>query len=148
MIRRWLPVFLLGIVFAGAMFVAAQPDTDRATSRAERLAMELRCPECRGQSVAESEASSARAAFTYIEERVAAGATDAQIKADLESRFGASILLRPPARGVSGLVWVVPIVVGVAALAGLAVLVQRWRSRPLFDATDADAVLVAKARRR
>ena len=77
-----------------------------------------------------------------------AGATDRQVKGELQQRFGTSILLRPPARGVSGLVWAIPVVVGIAALGGLALVLQRWRTRPLRRASDADAVLVAEARRR
>jgi len=78
-------------------------------------------------------------------EEVAAGRSDAQIKAELRSRFGSGILLRPSSRGVSGLVWAIPVVVGVLALAVLAVAVQRWRSRTLHHASAADAVLVASA---
>jgi cytochrome c-type biogenesis protein CcmH len=145
-VRRWLPMALLGILFVGALIVAAQPEhADTPAGRVDRIASEIRCPTCKGLSVAESDAEAATAAKAFIADRVEAGATDAQIKADLRARFGSAILLRPPARGVAGLVWAIPVGVGVLAAGGLAVAVQRWRRRPLHHASDADVVLVAKA---
>jgi cytochrome c-type biogenesis protein CcmH len=140
---------VLGLLFVGALVVAARPaHVDTPAARVDRIAREVRCPTCKGLSVAESDAEAAKAAQTYIAERVAAGATDRQIKGELQSRFGTGILLRPSSRGVSGLVWAIPVVVGVLALGGLALAVQRWRGRTLHHASDADAVIVAKAQSR
>ena len=146
--RRWLPMIFLGLLFVGALIMAARPaHVDTPSARVDRIAAEVRCPTCKGLSVAESDAEAAKAAKAFIAEQVSAGATDAQIEADLQSRFGTGILLRPPSRGVSGLVWAIPVVVGVLAIGGLGIALARWRSRTLHHATDADAVLVAKAQR-
>jgi len=137
---------LLGLLFVSALVVAARPErVNTPGARLERVAKEVRCPTCKGLSVAESDAPAAKAAQAFIAERIAAGVTDSEIKAELRTRFGTGILLRPSARGVSGLVWAIPVVVGVLALGALAIAVQRWRGRTLRHATDADAVLVAKA---
>jgi cytochrome c-type biogenesis protein CcmH/NrfF len=62
---------------------------------------------------------------------VKAGDTDAQIESSLESRYGQSILLLPPARGLASLIWVVPIVLGIGALTVIGVLF--WRRSRAFE---------------
>ena len=146
--RRWLPLALLGAVLAVALAVAARPEVDRSESaRVERIAREVRCPTCRGLSAAESDAEAATAVKVFIRDRLRQGATDAQIKADLQERFGTGILLRPPASGVSGLVWALPVAAFVGAAGGLGYAFWRWRSRAPRRASDADVVLVERARR-
>ena len=146
--RRWLPLALLGGVLLAAIAVAARPQVDRSEeARVERIAREVRCPTCRGLSAADSDAEAATAVKVFIRDRLRQGASDAQVKADLAERFGTGILLRPPASGVSGLVWAVPVAAFVLAAGGLAFAFWRWRSRGLRTATDDDVVLVERARR-
>ena len=146
--RRWLPLALLGAVLTVALVIAARPEVDRSEdARVERIAREVRCPTCRGLSAAESDAEAATAVQTFIRDRLRQGASDRQVKAELQDRFGTGILLRPPASGVSGLVWALPVAGFVAAAGGLAYAFWRWRARSLRTASDGDAVLVAQARR-
>ena len=98
--------------------------------RVHDLASATRCPTCRSQSVAESGAPIAREIRTDIARRVEAGESDDQIRDFLVGRFGQDVLLTPPASGVAGLVWVIPVVAVVLAAAGLAVAFWRWRARP------------------
>jgi cytochrome c-type biogenesis protein CcmH len=142
------PIALLGAVLVVALAVAARPQVDRSEdARVERIARELRCPTCRGLSVAESDAEAATAVKTFVRDRLRQGASDGQIKSELQSRFGTGILLRPPASGVSGLVWAVPVAAFVAAGGGLAYAFWRWRARAPRHASDDDVVLVERARR-
>ncbi len=146
--RRWLPLALLGGLLLAALAVAAQPEVDRSEEAGvERIAREVRCPTCRGLSAADSDAEAATAVKVFIRDRLRQGASDAQIKAELADRFGTSILLRPPQSGISGLVWAIPVAAFVLAVAGLSFAFWRWRSRGLRRATDADVVLVERARR-
>ena len=146
--RRWLPFALLGGLLVVALVVAARPQVDTSeAARVERIAKEVRCPTCRGLSAAESDAEAATAVKTFIGERLRGGASDAQVKSELQDRFGTSILLRPPASGVSGLVWALPVAAFVGAGGGLAFAFWRWRARARATATDADVVLVERARR-
>ncbi len=146
--RRWLPLALLGALLVFALALAARPQVDHSeAARVTRIASEVRCPTCRGQSAAESDAEAATAVKTFIRERLGQGASDAQVKAELADRFGTSILLRPPASGVSGLVWALPVAAFILAAGGLAYAFWRWRSRGLRQASDEDVVLVARARR-
>ena len=68
MIRRWGSWALLAVVIVGALAVGTSdegPTTD--AERAQRIATSVRCPTCRGQSVASSDAPAAtnvRTAFS------------------------------------------------------------------------------------
>ncbi len=64
---------------------------------------------------------------TDIARRVEAGETDDEIRAYLVGRFGEESC-SPRGRRVSGLVWVLPVVALVAAVAGLVVTFRRWRA--------------------
>jgi cytochrome c-type biogenesis protein CcmH len=82
--------------------------------------------------VAQSSASSAIAVRNQVAEMVQQGRTNAEIENALVSRYGATILLRPPTSGLTALVWFIPAVAGAAAIGGIAVLFVR-RSRQLHE---------------
>ncbi len=61
---------------------------------------------------------------------IADGLTKDQIKAELKRRYGPAILAVPEDSGFGLAAWLVPIGVVVALIAGLAMLLPRWRRRP------------------
>ncbi len=136
-------------VLAVALFIGAQgsgkPET--AARRALRLAGDFRCPSCRDLSAAQSDASTARTLRDEIRKLVDEGRSDAEIRAEIVDRFGSDILLKPPASGVAGLVWVVPVVAFVGAVAGLGFAFRRWRARAQRGPTDEDRRIVEEALR-
>jgi cytochrome c-type biogenesis protein CcmH len=136
-------------VLAVALLVGAQgsgpPETP--ARRALRLAGDFRCPSCRDLSAAQSDAPTARTLRDEILKLVEAGRTDGEIRAEVVNRFGSDILLKPPATGVAGLVWVLPVVAFVAAVAGLAFAFRRWRARALRGPTEDDRRIVEDALR-
>lgn len=95
--------------------------------RANALAQTIKCPTCRGQAVAQSDAPASAAIREEITRRIDAGQSDDEIRDYFAQQYGDDILLRPAASGFGGLVWVVPVVVLVAGLAGLAYAFRRWR---------------------
>ncbi|MGF1595774.1 MAG: cytochrome c-type biogenesis protein CcmH [Acidimicrobiales bacterium] len=112
--------------------------------RIERLSESLACPQCQGESVAESNAAVAVTIRDYIRGEVGDGATDQEIRDDLIRAYGASVLLTPPAEGLAALLWVLPVVLVVAGAAAVAAVIGRSsRSSPV---TEADRALVAAAR--
>jgi cytochrome c-type biogenesis protein CcmH len=147
MTRGRLPWVVMVLVLAGALFIGAQrgggPRTE--SQRVQHIASEIRCPTCRNQSAAESDAAAAKAVRDEIRRRVRAGEPDGQIVAFLVSRYGGDILLKPGASGVAALVWVLPVAAVVVALAALAVAFRRWRSRPGAVVTPEDRALVERA---
>ena len=150
MIRRWGSWAVMAIVIVGALvFGTVDEGTARTIEdRANAITTELRCPTCRSQSVLESDSSQARSIKTDVVRRLQAGQTESQIKGYYVSRYGAEILLNPDSGGVAGLVWVLPVVALVLAVTGLALAFRRWRVREGVAVTDADRVLVERARRR
>jgi cytochrome c-type biogenesis protein CcmH/NrfF len=115
-----------------------------AAQRADAIAHNVRCPTCRGQSVAESAAPAAQAIRTEVRRRIDAGQSRQQIEAYLETRYGSDILLTPPRSGIGGLVWIVPVIAVVVAGAALALALQRWSRRSLAHPSDDDRALVAR----
>jgi cytochrome c-type biogenesis protein CcmH/NrfF len=149
-VRRWLPWAALLVVVAVALGVGtfdrgggARSDEERAQSLAEGF----RCPTCRGQSVADSDAPAAQAIRQQIERQVEEGRTDAQIRDYVLSRYPRSELV-PPRSGLAGLVWVLPVAAVVVAACALAVAFRRWRVvGGRGGPSPEDRVLVERARR-
>lgn len=127
--KSWVPwtalaaVVAVGLVIGGAR--EAGPRTE--AERVDAIASEVRCPTCRGLSAAESDAKTAVAIRAEIRDRLRAGQTPDQIRAYLVSRYGDDALLRPPATGVSGVVWALPVAALVVAAAGVGAMLSRGR---------------------
>lgn len=138
----------LAVVLAVVLAIGAtRPGAASSSSqRASAIDSALRCPSCEDVSVAASSAPAAVAIRGIVAQRVGEGQSTAEIESFLESRYGVGILLRPPTSGLSGAVWVVPLVVVGTGLAGLGVFF--WRRRrvepsvvPEEDRALVDAVL-------
>jgi cytochrome c-type biogenesis protein CcmH len=142
---RW--VWLaMAVVLAVALVIGAQGRSGPMTEaqRVKHIASEIRCPTCRNQSAAESDAAAAKAVRDEIDRRVRDGQSDGEIVAFMVSRYGSDILLKPEGSGIASLVWVLPVVAVVIALAGLALAFRRWRARPGISVSDEDRALVER----
>jgi len=140
---------LLAIVLGVSLLIGVTGSRPPRTAedRARTLSESVACPVCDGQSVAESDSEAAKGIRNVISTRISEGATDAQIRDELAGAYGEHILLTPGRTGVASLVWTLPVVALVAAVAGLALTFRRWRRAGGARATDADRALVAAARR-
>jgi cytochrome c-type biogenesis protein CcmH len=76
---------------------------------AAALEAELVCPTCK-TTLDQSDAPVARRMKAIIRERIAAGATAAEIKQELVEQFGPAVLAEPPRRGFDLLAWLLPLV--------------------------------------
>ena len=127
---RWLPWALMGIALTAALAVgiadAGDPPTD--AERATALARTIRCPQCQGETAAESNVAIAAAIRADIRERVDQGQSDSEIRQVYADLYGDSVLLTPPGEGFGSVLWVIPIV---AVVVGAAVLGIAWRQRVL-----------------
>lgn len=123
--RRAAPLAVL-LLAAALALGASRPVTD---DEVNAVAANLRCVVCQSLSVADSPSETARQMREIVRERLAAGETPAQVTAFFVERYGDWILLAPPRRGFTLLVWVVPFVGLAVGLVVVALALRRW-SRP------------------
>jgi cytochrome c-type biogenesis protein CcmH len=117
---------LLALVAIGVVLAVGQAGGMTAAERTDALAAQLRCPDCQGLSVADSQTAAAREIRRQIDELVAGGASDDEVRAHFTSRYGQWILLAPS----SPLVWLVPFAVVLAGLLALATWLIRHGAPP------------------
>ncbi len=112
-------VLWLGPV-TGVFAVAVDPPlADPALeARARELHKQLRCLVCQNQSIEDSNAALARDLRVLVRERVAAGDSDAAVLDFVVARYGDWVLLQPPLKGSTVLLWAAPVVLLLAAALG------------------------------
>ena len=97
-------------------------------ARARDIGKELRCPVCQNQSIDDSDANLARDLRLLIRERLQAGDSDTATISFIVERYGNYVLLRPPLKPATYLLWLGPFIIfGIALL--IAALYLRGRRR-------------------
>ncbi len=89
-----------------------------------RVGSLLRCPVCQGMSIADSPAEMAVNMKGQVRELLARGYTEEQILKYFELSYGQFVLLKPKFEGVTGMVWVLPVL---ALLIGIAIVFVKLR---------------------
>jgi cytochrome c-type biogenesis protein CcmH len=131
-----------------ALVAALLTGTAMAAPSPADLEAQLVCPVC-GTTLDQSDAPVAQRMKQIVRERLAAGATEAQIKAELVDQFGPGVLAEPPKSGFDLLAWLVPLGVLVAGAVGVGLIAWGWsRRRGDGGADDAPAALDAELERR
>ena len=127
--KRTLSYGLMAVAIVAALaFGTIDQRDDRTTEeRMQDVASTIRCPQCRSQSAADSDASTAQAVRVEIAERIDEGQSDDEIRDYFAAKFGEDIILRPKSSGIGGLVWVLPVAALVAAAGFLGFAFWRWR---------------------
>ncbi|HET8989769.1 MAG TPA: cytochrome c-type biogenesis protein CcmH [Acidimicrobiales bacterium] len=123
---RSFTLYALALVAVATLAVTLAPRAAGSAARVARLESLVRCPSCADLSVAQSDATSAIAVRHEIAADVARGLSDTEILTSLEAAYGTSILLSPPTSGLGALLWIGPLLVGLAVVAG-AIRVARRR---------------------
>ncbi|MBW7851671.1 MAG: cytochrome c-type biogenesis protein CcmH [Rhodospirillales bacterium] len=130
---RKLSIAVLALLLAAAPAAAVEPDEMLADpvleQRAQELGKELRCLVCQNQSIEESNAELARDLRILLRQRLVAGDSDEEAKAWLVDRYGDYVLLNPPFKPATYVLWLGPLALaGIAGTAGVAYLRRRGRS--------------------
>jgi len=122
---------LLLLLLLAAPAMAVLPDERLADpaleARARAISHDLRCVVCQNESVDDSNAPLARDIRLLLRERIVAGDTDDQAVQFLVARYGDFVLLRPPLRADTWLLWFGPFAV-LALGAGAILLTLRRRA--------------------
>ena len=90
--------------------------------RAINIFKEVRCLVCQGQTIHESNAEIAEDLKTLIREKIVEGKTDKEIKSFLVEKYGDWILMTPPVKELTYVLWFAPIIIMVI---GLVVIFRR-----------------------
>ena len=108
---------------------AIRPDeimTDpRLEVRARAIGSELRCLVCQNESIDDSDADLAHDLRLLVRQRVKAGDSDAQVKAYIVARYGDYVLLTPPFKPETYLLWFGPLILAVIAGGGAIAVFRR-----------------------
>ncbi|MFH1158513.1 MAG: cytochrome c-type biogenesis protein [Pseudomonadota bacterium] len=111
--RSFFIIALLTVLFgtAGTSF-AVRPDemlSDQGLeARARNISRGMRCPVCQNQSVDDSDAETAHDLRVLVRQRLQAGDSDAQVRQYLVARYGDYVLLTPPFRAGTWVLWLGP----------------------------------------
>ena len=92
------------------------------------LEAELVCPTC-DTTLDQSNAPVAQRMKQLIRQHIAAGWTEAEIKADLVDQFGPGVLAEPPKSGFDLLAWLLPLGLLVGGGIGVGVVAWGWSRR-------------------
>ncbi|WP_062228982.1 cytochrome c-type biogenesis protein [Aureimonas frigidaquae] len=108
-------LFIMLALFLGlcAPAMAVQPDEILADpameARARDISAGLRCLVCQNQSIDDSDAPLARDLRVLVRDRLEAGDSDGEVMSYIVARYGEFVLLRPPLRLGTLLLWGLPV---------------------------------------
>ncbi|MBS7809891.1 cytochrome c-type biogenesis protein [Roseococcus pinisoli] len=139
---------LLVLLLAAPLAPASAQIADRladpvAEARAREIGRELRCLVCQNQSIEDSEADLARDLRRIVREQVSRGASHDEVMRFVHDRYGDFVLLRPPFRLSTLLLWATPVL---ALLGGLFAIwrLRRRRAVPVGELTEAERARLAE----
>jgi cytochrome c-type biogenesis protein CcmH len=146
--RRFLGWLVLALVLlfhlpASAVEPGEQLKNPALEARAREISSGLRCLVCQNETIDESNASLAHDIRILLRERLTAGDTDEQAVKAIVDRYGDFVLLDPPVKPATYVLWFGPLAILLAGILGGMVWLRR---RP--DTTEATTPLTPDERRR
>jgi cytochrome c-type biogenesis protein CcmH len=115
----------------GAGITATASVAPELAARIHRLESNFRCLVCQNETIADSTADLAADLRLIIHEQVQQGATDAQIRDYMVTRYGDFVLYDPPFKTLTWVLWLGPfvlLVLGFAVFTGI--VLQRRKMAP------------------
>lgn len=107
---------IMALAFVFCSEVKAQPSEPRPNvlqieERVHAVSKELRCLVCQNQAIIDSNAPLAKQMKQVVRERIQAGDTNEEAKTYLVARYGDWILLKPPFRSNTAILWLGPFII-------------------------------------
>lgn len=141
MLRRLMMVLLLcvGLQPALAAEGLAQPVGDPVVeARVNKLAEELRCLTCMGQSIADSQSSFSNDMKREIRGMIVAGKNDKEIMEFMVQRYGDFVLYRPPVKSTTWLLWGGPFLFLILSLVFLVLKLRKRSGQAAAELTETE----------
>lgn len=118
-------LFTLGAAQNVVNVPSSAPLSAEQERQVERIGMKLHCPICSGESIVQSQTDISRQMVNQVRELVRQGRPEGEILQTFVVSYGERILMEPPRRGVTALLWLLPL----AFLALGAVTLARYLQR-------------------
>jgi len=118
-LQATLLLVVCSIFFSSLLFLsisrAVEPDeilqNSELEKRARNISSNLRCIVCQNQSIDDSDAPLARDLRILVRERLVSGDTDQDVIDYVVSRYGEFVLLSPPFKPITYLLWLGPAII-------------------------------------
>lgn len=117
------------IMMAAALLIWATPapavepdeimDDPALEARAREVSKDLRCVVCQNQSIDDSDSGIAKKMRVLVRERIAKGDSNQEVKDYLVSRYGDFVLLKPPMKAKTLVLWFGPALMVIIGLVGI-----------------------------
>jgi len=137
------------ILLSSSSTMAVNPDEvlddPLLEKRARALSVNIRCLVCQNQSIDDSNADLARDLRILVRERLIAGDSDTEVLDYLISRYGDFVMLKPPFKGSTFILWLGPLFVFILAVIGLVIYFRR-RQTELANTSDSSSRLSSEER--
>ena len=121
-------IIIVGVTTASNNSYAVDPEEflkdPKQELRARNISKNVRCLVCQNQSIDESSAPLARDMRMIVRNKITEGLTDKEVYKFLTDRYGDFILLNPPFKTSTMMLWALPF-----ALFFIAVFVLYWHNR-------------------
>ncbi len=136
-------VMLLLSAYAAAVIETYEFSTPELEARYQLLSEELRCPKCQNQNIADSNAPISQDLRRLLHQQLEAGASNEEILDFMVARYGDFVRYRPAFNAVTAVLWLAPLLLLLAGVAGLLLLLRGRRQGGGSLTADDEAQLAA-----
>lgn len=134
----------LAVICLPAIAQTSSMTDEEVKARTEEIGRTLRCVVCQNQSIADSDATLAEDMRRLVETRVRAGDTDEEVRAFFQKNYGDFVLMEPPVKSSTWLLWFGPLIIVLAGLGWYVTAVRKTSA----STSDEDAELSPDERAR
>jgi cytochrome c-type biogenesis protein CcmH len=111
-------------------------EDSKMQARYERMTHQLRCLQCRSESIADSNAQLATDLRRQLRELMAAGKSDQEIMTYMTDRYGDYVLFNPPVTPRTWLLWAAPALLLIGGAIVAFIVISRKSKLPDTDPAD------------
>ena len=142
-----LTALAVGIAALAIVAVRGEPPPTKA-QQVQQIAAGLHCPICKDLSVADSPAPLAQQMRQEIAQKLRAGESWDQIRADFVAAYGDSVLMSPPRAGLAGAAYYLPLLVLAVGVIAAVRLLRRSVRASAPDTPEAALPRLTESQRR